>query len=317
MQLRESLMTLPTELIEEIVSYISYSDVAALAHTSKRLWQVTGSRITRSVVPRFSSADMRRCIHCLAGNPQMASRILEVHLVGFFPQRNLPRWCFSSIGRPLITTLDRLAPLPSIPIETLTRDFGQALRSMTHLHTLVIHSFQRDHIWDRTIFIPSLRKLLVYPGAESWNLMLWAMRQKNLTTLQHYWTYPYHIYSDSRHIVSSDVKTLQTLITDPGGANQFLFLLTVSDLTIHDVPQPSSVTINAKYSTRWNYPLHFWYPIIRSNRVAPLRRITLSGRVDGICDALQSLQTRHSVPPHVRVFFGKWLPKLGVVRSSP
>jgi hypothetical protein len=317
MQLRENLTTLPTELIEEIVSYISYSDVAALAHTSKRLWQVTGARVTPSVVPRLSSKDMRRCIHCLPDNPQSASRILEFHLAGFFPQRNLPRWCFSSIGRPLITTLDRLAPLPSIPVEPVVRDFCGALHSMAHLRTLVIHSFQRDHIWDRTIFIPSLRKLLVYPGAESWNLMLWAMRQENLTTLQHYWKRPYHPYRDSRYFVSSGLNALQTLITDPGGAGQFLSLLTVSDLTIHDIPQPSSVTKNTKYFTRRNYALHFWYPIIHSNRVAPLRRITLSGSVEGMCSALQSLQTHDSLPPHVRVFFGKWLPKLGVVRSSP
>jgi hypothetical protein len=317
MQLRESLTTLPTELFEEIISYISYNDVAALAHTSKRLWHVTGSRVTRSVVPLLTSEDMRRCIHLLAGDPQMASRILEFHLVGFFPRRKLPRWCSSSIGRPLIATLDQLAPLPSIPVEPVIRDFNGALRNMTHLHTLVIHSFQSYRIWHRTIFIPSLRELLVYPGAESWDLMIWALRQENLTTLQHYWKHPYHPYWDLSYVISSGLSTLQTLITNPGGAGQFLPLRSVSDLTIHNVPQPSTIIINTKDFSRRHYASHFWYPIVQSNMVVPLRRITLSGRVDGICSALRSLQIHHSLPPHVRVFFEKSLPNLGVVRLSP
>jgi hypothetical protein len=248
----------------------------------------------------------------------MASRILEFHLVGFFPRRKLPRWCSSSIGRPLIATLDQLAPLPSIPVEPVIRDFNGALRNMTHLHTLVIHSFQSYRIWHRTIFIPSLRELLVYPGAESWYLMIWALRQENLTTLQHYWKHPFHPYWESRTTIPSHLNGLQTLITDLVGAALFLPLHTVSDLTIHNVPQPSNVTINNEDFFLWPDPSHFWYSIvIHRNRVAPLRRITLSGRVDGICSTLQGLQTHHSLPPHVRVFFGKWLPKLGVVRSSP
>jgi hypothetical protein len=232
------------------------------------------------------------------------------------PRCNLPRWCSGSIGRPLIATLDRLALLPSIPVDTLTRDCGQALRTMTHLHTLVIHSLQPYHMWYRAILIPSLRELFVYPGAESWELMLFALRQENLTTLQHYWERPHHPYWDLKYIISSGLKTLQTLITDPGGAGQFLPIRNVSDLIIHKIPQPSTVILNTKDFARRHHASHFWDPIV-SNMVAPLRRITLSGRVDGICSALQSLQTHHSLPPHVRVFFDKLLPKLSLVRSSP
>ena len=82
--MREGITTLPTEVIEELMSYMSYGDISALARTSKRLWQVAGPR-SRAFIPLLTSERMRRCIQCLAGDPQRATQILEMHLPSLMP----------------------------------------------------------------------------------------------------------------------------------------------------------------------------------------------------------------------------------------
>jgi len=52
-----------------------------------------------------------------------------------------------------------------------------------------------------------------------------------------------------------------------------------------------------------DYKPPFLYEIVRSNERTPLHRISLSGRVDSICCVLLELESRHSLPPRVRVFF--------------
>lgn len=310
--MREGITTLPTELLEEILSYIPYSDIYSLARTSKRLWRVAAPRIP-SVVPFLTSRRIRICIQHLAEHPQRAGQILEFHLPKLIPRRKPFPWYFNIIDRFLVTTIERVVPLPFIPIETypeLRRVFHHALCNMTNLRVLVIHSSQHYEIWGHcNIIVPSLREIFVYPGAESWRFWHWAMEQRSLTTLRNCWKHanqPYWYQSGPKYRGPLVYPGLQTLITDPEGATEILPRSVVSDLTIQNLSRPFSFS---EYST--HVPYSHWadqippilYDIVRSNERTPLRRITLSGTVDAICTVLRELQSRDSLPPHVRVFF--------------
>lgn len=296
--MRESITTLPTEIIEEIISYIPNNDIAALAQTSKRLWQVASPRLY-SVIPLLTSERMRRYIQRLADDPQKATLPLEIHLPQLMPreERRKPSpWRFNTASGVFFTTLERVLPLPVVPVETyreLGRTFRDALRNMTHLRTLVVHSRQHGEIWDNHVVMPSLCEIFVYPDAESPYLWWWTTRQHNLTTLQNCWR---HAHSSIWRSPSPPARhdqgptafpKLQTLITDSVGVAEFLPKSIVSDLTIHSL----------------SYVPSYLHTIVSSNKRTPLRRITLSGTLDHICYVLQVLQSQDSLPPHVRLFF--------------
>jgi hypothetical protein len=321
--MRESITTLPTEIIEEIMSCITFRDIAALAQTSKRLRQVAAPRLC-SFIPLLTARGIRRCIQCLAENPQRASQVLEVHLPKLVPGPKPPRWCFSFIARFLIATLDGVAPLPFFPVQTyaeLSSAFNGALCNLAHLRVLVVHSVQHHEIWDNHTIIPSLRELFVYPGAESWRLWRWAMRQHSLATLRNCWNRPYWQVMGPTHCSPLVFVDLQTLITDPEGAAELLPKSMVSDLTIQNLSQPSvfsvcPIPVAFSCPVGWVYEPPFLYEIVRSNKRIPLCRITLSGRMDGIHSVLKELQLRDSLPPHVRVFLEHDRFKRDLVRPS-
>ena len=305
--MRESITTLPTEIIEEIISYIPYNDIAALAQTSKRLWQVASPRLC-STVPLLSSERMRRYIQRLADDRQRATQTLEIHLPQLMPreERRKPSpWRFNTVSGVFFTILERVLPLPFVPVETyreLGRTFRDALRNMTHLRTLVVHSRQHGEIWDNHVVMPSLCEIFVYPDAESPYLWWWIMRQHNLTTLQNCWL---DAHSSAWWYPSPPAchgqgptafPKLQTLITDSVGVAEFLPKSIVSDLTIHSLPHVHPDQIISTYVPS------FLHTIVSSNKRTPLRRITLSGTLDRICYVLQVLQSQDSLPPHVRLF---------------
>ena len=326
--MREGITTLPTEVIEEIMSYISYHDISALAETSKRLWLVATPRL-QSVVPLLTSRRMRTCIQHLADNPQRAIQILEIHLPKLIPRRNPFPWYFNVIDRFLIATIERVVPLPFFPVETypeLRRVFDGALSNMTSLRVLAVHSRQDRKIWEYcSIVIPSLREIFVYPEAESWFLWHWAMQQRSLTTLRNCWK---HADQPSWHPSGPTYRgpvvfpNLQTLITDPEGATEILPKSVVSDLTIQGLSKPLSFSEypdHVMYSHWADYKPPILYDIVRSNERTPLRCMTLSGTVDSICSVLRELQSRDSLPPRVRVFFEleHEISERDLVRSSP
>ena len=307
--MRESITTLPTEVIEEIISYISYNDITSLAQTSKRLWQVASPRLL-SVIPLFASEKIRRYIQRLADDPQRATQTLEIHLPQLLPreERRKPSpWRFDSVSGFFITSLEHVVPLPFVPVETypeLGRIFKDALQNMTHLRILTVHSRQHGEIWDNHVVMPSLREIFVYPDAESPYLWRWTMRQHNLITLRNCWhsTQLWSWWPSSPPACGPTAfPKLQTLITDPVGVAELLPTSVVSDLTIHSLPHVNPDQI-ASYNQGDDMP-PFLHKIARSNKRTPLRRITLSGTMDRICYILQTLQFRDSLPPHVRLFF--------------
>ncbi len=306
--MRESITTLPTEIIEEIMSYISYSDINALAQTSKRLCQVASPRL-HSVIPLLASQKIRKYIQRLADDPQRATQTLEIHLPQLLPREERLKpspWRFDSVSGFLTTSLERVVPLPFFPVETyldLGHTFKDAIQNMTRLRTLTVHSRQRGEIWDNNIVMPSLRELFVYPDAESPYLWHWTMRQHNLITLRNCW-HGGHISSWWSPFPpacdSTAFPNLQTLITDPAGVVELLPKSAVSDLAIHGLPHlyPFQL-INLHPADDIPQYLH---KIGRSNKRTPLRRITLSGPLDRSCYVLQVLQFLDSLPPHVRLF---------------
>jgi hypothetical protein len=312
----EGITTLPTEIIEEIISYTSYSDIAALAQTCQRLYQVVGPRRVRSVIPLLTAKRMRRCIQRLAGDPQRASLILEIHITKLMRRHKPSRWCFGFIANFFIAALDGVFLLPFVPVEPypeLRHIFNDALCNMTHLRTLSVHSAQHDgiwnDIWNNHVVIPSLREILVYPGAESWYLWEWAMRQHSLMTLRNCWKHssqPWWNPSGPTYRGPLVFADLQTLITDAEGATELLPKSVVVDLIIQNILQPSSYSeypIHVAHSHNSDYKPPFLFEVVRSNERTPLRRITLSGTVDGMLSVLRELQSRASLPPHVRMFF--------------
>jgi len=180
---------------------------------------------------------------------------------------------------------------------------------MTHLRVLAIHSYQQRGIWERDVIIPSLREIFVYPGAESYFLWWWAVKHRSLITLRSCWNHPdqrWWFPSGPTYRGPLVFAALQTLITDPAGATEILPKSVVSDLTIQCLSKPSSFSeypTHVAFSHWADYEPPFLYEIVRSNERTPLRRIALSGTVDGICCVLQELQSRQSLPPHVRIFF--------------
>ena len=309
--MRESITTLPTEVIEEIMSYSSYSDISALARTSTRLWQVAAPRV-RSVVPLLTGERVRRCIQCLVDDPQRAAQILEVHLPKLMPRRKPLPWYFYFIDRFFIATLERVVPLTFLPSETypeLGHVFHNALCNMTRLRVLAVHSRQHLEIWESRIIIPSLREIFVYPGAQSMSLWRWTVKQRSLITLRNRWIHPEQPYWTPSCLTYRGplvLAGLQTLITDPAGATEILPMSVVSDLTIQGLSKPpkfSEYPMHVAHSHWADYDPPFLYEIVRSNKRIPLRRITLSGTVDAICCVLQELESRHSLPPRVRLFF--------------
>ena len=322
--MQESITTLPTEVIEEIISYISYNDITALAQTSKRLWQVASPRL-RSIIPLLASEKIRRYIQRLADDPQRAIQAREIHLPQLLPreeQRKPSPWRFDSVSGFFITFLEHVVPLPFVPVETypeLGRTFKDALQNMTHLRTLTVHSRQHGEIWDNHVVMPSLREIFVLPDAESPYLWRWTMRQHNLITLWNRW-HSTQLWSWWPSIPPACGPTafpkLQTLITDPVGVVELLPKSIVSDLTIHGLPLVNPDQTASFYSGDDIPP--FLHKIVRSNKRTPLRRITLSGEMDRICYILQVLQIRDSLPPHVRLFFQlkDWQSELDVVSPS-
>lgn len=310
--MQESITTLPTEVIEEIMSYISRNDIAALAQTSRRFWQVSATRL-RSVIPLLASKKMRICIQHLADDTQRAALTLEIHLSELIPRKERRKpapWRFNSIRGPLVAAIERVVPLPFVPVEKyleLGRIFEGALRNMTHLRTLVVHSRQPVDIWANHVIIPSLREIFVHPGADTPFLWQWSMRQHSIMTLQNCWNDPPwspRLPSSPPIRRPSVFPELQTLITNPVGAVELLHRSIVSDLTIHDLAGVLWLLLQE---------------IVRSNKRTPLRRITLSGTLDGICYILPLLQSEDSLPPCVRIFFEleNGMSEQGLVRSSP
>ena len=313
--MREGITTLPTEVIEEILSYLSRDDISALAQVSRRFWQVS-ARTLRSVIPLLDSKRMRICIQHLADDPRRAAQTLEIHLWELVPrqERRKPSpWRFNSIRGPFVAALERIVTLPFVPVEKyldLGRIFEGVLRNMTHLRTLVIHTRQHVDIWANHVIIPSLREIFVYPHAETPFLWQWTMRQHSITTLRNCWNHPPwspRLPSSPPIRRPSVFPELQTLITNPVGAAELLPKSVVSDLTIHGLRSPLKLLVRASHE------------IVRSNKRTPLRRITLSGTLDGICYILPLLQSQDSLPPHVRVFFELeyGMSEQDLVRSSP
>ena len=292
--MQESITTLPTEVIEEVMSYMSRNDIASLAQVSRRLWRVSATRL-RSVIPPLTSKKMRICIQHLAGDPQRVAQTLEIHLSELVPreERRKPSpWRFNSIRGPFVAALERMVPLPFVPVENyvqLGRIFEGALHNMAHLRTLVVHSRQHVDIWMNQIIIPSLCEIFVHPGAETPFLWQWAMRQDSITTLRNCWHHP--LWSP-RMPSSPPIRRpavfpkLQILITNPIGACEILPKSIVTDLTVHSIPIRQ-----------------YMYWIGHGIKRPPLRRITLSGAVEGICSTILLLQSKDSLPSHVRVFF--------------
>jgi len=284
------------------MSYISHDDIAALASTSKRLWQVSSPRL-RSVIPLFASEKARRCIQYLADNPQRATQTLEIHLSKLVPReerRKPSAWRFNSIRGFFIAAKDRVVPPPFVPVEkypALGRVFETALRNMTHLRILAVHSYQHVDIWANQVIIPSLRAIFVHPAATSPTLWQWVMRQHSLTTLRSCWYDPpwsLRLPSSPPIRRPSVFPDLHTLITNPVGATEILHKSSVSDLIVHGLTAPSNFNV---------YPVRVLHEIVRSNKHTPLRRITLSGTLGGICYILPLLHSQDSLPPHVRLFF--------------
>jgi F-box domain len=319
--MRENITTLPTEVTEEITSYMSYSDIAALARTSKRLCLVAASKL-RGFIPPLTAQRMRMCIQHLASDSQRAAEILEIHLPKLMrrEERRKPSpWRFDSISGVLSAAIERVLPLPFVPVETyfeLGAVFKDALRNMTNLRVLVVHSLQYSEILDENIIIPSLREIFVHPGAESWHLWRWATRQDSLTTLQCCWSDPNHTtwwFSGPTYHGLVIFANLETLITDPEGAAELLPKSAVSDLTIQFISNPPSLSM---YSDR---KPPFLEEIVCSNQRAPLHRITLAGVMTGVYSVLKELRYRDSLPPRVRLFFvlEQGMSERDLVRQSP
>jgi len=311
------------------MSYISYSDIAALAQTSKRLCHVASPRL-HAVIPPLASQKIRRYIQCIADDPQRATQTREIHLPKLMPReerRKPSAWRFDSASGFFITALERVVPLPFVPVETyleLGRVFKAALLNMTHLRTLAVHSRQHGEIWDNYVTMPSLREIFVYPGAESPYLWRWTMRQHSLIILQNCWPgvqssswWPYGP-PDCGPVA---FPKLQTLITNAVSVNELLPKITVSGLTMHGLAQLSNISVHAVQITNSHWVdavPSFLHKIDHSHKRAPLRRITLSGKLDCICYILQVLQFRDSLPPHVRLVFEleQWMSEQALVSSS-
>jgi len=197
-----SSLSLPVELLHDIVLYLDRDSLISLAQSCRVLHAVTIQHLHRTV-PRLSGPDTIRCLNTFATTPDIAGKVRTFNIYSSFvvelftptlppasvgpPQKGI--WNrFLAVFRPSPPPLPPPAP-PGLYFiagtERISRqNIANAFYNMKNIHTLIIHAPSHPRIWEFEHPIPTLRTLFVHHNAESPSLFGWVMTQRSITYLR-------------------------------------------------------------------------------------------------------------------------------------
>ena len=192
-------LSLPVELLHDIVLYLDRDSLISLAQACHVLHAVAVHYLHRNV-PRLSGPDTIRCLNTFATTSHIAGKVRTFNLYSSFaivatlpPAAVQPRhkgvWnVLLDVFRPSPPPLFPLVPpylhfiagTERISLQTI----ANAFYNMKNLHTLIIHAPSHPGIWEFNHPIPSLRTVFVHRNAESPSLFVWIMTQQSITYLR-------------------------------------------------------------------------------------------------------------------------------------
>ena len=250
-------LSLPAELLHDIVLYLDRDSLISLAQSSRVLHAVAVQQLHRNV-PRLNGPDTIRCLYTLATTPDIAGKVREFNIyssfgVGLFPAALPPALVRPSgkevwnrllaFFRPSPPSLPPLAP-PCLHFIARTerislQTIANAFYNMKNLHTLIIHAPSHPKIWEFEHPIPTLRTIFVHRNAESPSLLVWVMTQQSITYLRMNYDFPLPF----RISKGSSLPNLRYLTCSPLGALHLFPGGHVSELNLEDLSEKRDMSV--------------------------------------------------------------------------
>lgn len=310
-----TMLSLPVELQEEILDYLSREDIVSLVPTCRNLSLVARARL-RTIIPELDSSAFTRCIRVLKADSERAAEILEINIARFeFQAEPLepppPSSRRSSLFATIKATIRGSDSPPVISPEQLPcdpphdpplgpLDSSGAFKNLTRLRKLVIHAPQSALLWMFPVVIVTLREIYAHTGAESSPLLGWISYQPRIHTLR--------IHCNGNQLRGYRVNpptaiffpALSLLTTNPEGMPILLPESVVEDLQIEglimgtELPQGSESVAQSERPS----PIK---AIRDSHERTKLRRLTLIGDDVVIFRCLKALAEAGVLLSHIRI----------------
>ncbi|SRR5258706_3451743 len=312
------MLSLPVELQEQILDYLSRQDLLSLAQICKSVGFVASARL-RSIVPNLDSASFMRCIRVLMADSARAAEILELNIAKCeFKEERLTQFQFqppvrrSTFLATLKSTIRQSRSPPVVPLDDNTLpcdppdtslgpfDFFQALSNVTRLRKLVIHAPQNALLWTIPVEIATLREIYAHNGAESSPMLGWISYQPRINTLRVHCTgnklREYRVHPPN----SIFFPSLSYLTSNAEGAEILLPESAVEDLHIEGLEYNKVLPQASEGVPRLQRP-SLVRAMKESHERTPLRRLTLTGDTVGIFKWLKALAEGGISIPHIRM----------------
>ena len=245
-------LSLPNELLHDIVLYLDRGSLISLAQSCRVLHAVAVQQLHRNV-PRLSGPNTIRCLNTLATSPDIAGKVRTFNIYSSFvvglsttalspaPIRPPGKGVWNRL---LAIFRPSLPPLPSPPplapprlhfiagIERISlQTTANAFYNMKNLHTLIIHAPSHPKLWEFEHPIPTLRTIFVHLNAESPSLFAWIMTQQSITSLRINDIFPVPVPIDKWY----SLPNLRDLTCKPPGVLYLFPDGRVSELIIDDL----------------------------------------------------------------------------------
>jgi F-box-like len=315
-----AMLSLPVELQEQILDYLSRQDILSLAQTCKSLDFVASIRL-RAIIPELDSATFTRCVRVLMENPARAAEILEF---------NIAKWELKEVRRAsppppprhsFIATLKASILRPRSPPSTILTnkhndvsynpmiphhsplgplEFSKAFTNSTRLRKLIIHAPQSPLLWMIPFVIVTLREIYAHIGAESTPILCWISYQPHINTLR--------VHCNGNKLREYRVSpttsiffpSLSLLTTNLEGASVLLPESAVEDLHIEGLKQDKQNPWTPEDVGR-QQRTSLIRAIGESHERTPLHRLTLTGDVIGIFKCVKALAEGGIFLSHIRI----------------
>jgi len=170
-----SSLSLPVELLHDIMVYLDRKSLASLAQSSRILNAVAVQHLHRTV-PRMSGPDTIRCLNTFATTPDIAEKVRTFNIYSSFLQRtSITGPPPAHVQPPRKSVLNRLlavfspssCPLPPVVPPSphfiagneriSLQNIADAFYNMKNLHTIIVHAPSHPRIWEFKHPIPTLR----------------------------------------------------------------------------------------------------------------------------------------------------------------
>lgn len=250
-------LSLPVELLHDIVLYLDRDSLISLAQSCRVLHAVAVQQLHRSI-PRLSGPDTIRCLHTLATTPDIAGKVRKFNIyssfgVGLFPAA-LPPALVRPSGKEVwnkLLAVFRRSPPPLPPLAPPCLHFiarterislqtiANAFYNLKNLNTLIIHAPSHPKIWEFEHPIPTLQTIFVHRNAESPSLFVWIMTQRSITYLRMKHEFPLPFPISKKY----SLPNLRCLTCSPLGVLHLFPGGRVSELNIEDLSEKQDMSV--------------------------------------------------------------------------